>query len=627
MATSPKYKNTKNITSKLTNKRNVSIVLIAIIAAFGAWRVFLSGASPNNCQPEKSINICDIDQVQGNTDNILSNGPEAQDINKRDAANWPLYFGTAFRAPTASLDGAQPVYRVFNESVTWHDYLFDAGVRDKETKNPGKVKNEGIAFYAWPDGSRAGTVPVYRMTQGGGTTKVIFTTDKAWRDKIIAADTNNSDGWKDGGIPFYAFPPTYKAIATDGKPQANPYDCSIQENFVSERCATQRKNLEEAVANGTVGSTNECPETLEAYKKEVFPSRFTQACQDKWNAVLANPSTAPQQSNQQTQPGTSTTNTTGSTPGTAPAPSAAKIACDGDGTSGYRTQFIYLHYEGEPDRLAQKRTEIESMAVRTDQVVQNSAKKTGGIRKVRYVHTNNATDCRLDIQKITLSRSDQSAIVEYGSESLKKLMAKVKEKKFGLTLNERKYVVYVDHNLNTYQNTCGLGGLSVPTEQAEVDAFINKLRAKGAVINTQQDVNNLASTANPEFNMYENLPGIAVFPSGLTNRSWSVACNVPFLAPGEKEPTDAVTHELFHTFGAVGPSTPNGSKKGHCIDEYDVMCYQDEDRPLNFSACSDRASNWLLDCNGNDYFSTNPPAGSYLSNFWNIANSKFLIKS
>jgi len=288
MATSPKSKNTTNNTSKLTNKRNVSIVLIAIIAAFGAWRVFLSGASPNNCQPEKSINICDIDQVQGNTDNILSNGPEAQDINKRDAANWPLYFGTAFRAPTASLDGAQPVYRVFNESVTWHDYLFDAGVKDKETKNPGKVKNEGIAFYAWPDGSRAGTVPVYRLTQGGGTTKVIFTTDRAWRDKLVAADVNNSNGWKDGGIPFYAFPPTYKAISADNKPQANPYDCSIQENFVSDRCTAQRNNLNNAIANGTIAASNDCPATLEAYIKEPFPSRFPQECQDKWNKEASN---------------------------------------------------------------------------------------------------------------------------------------------------------------------------------------------------------------------------------------------------------------------------------------------------------------------------------------------------
>jgi hypothetical protein len=288
MATSPKYKNTTNITSKLTNKRNVSIVLIAIIAAFGAWRVFLSGASPNNCQPEKSVNICDIDQVQGNTDNILSNGPEAQDLNKKDPGTWPLYFGTAFRAPSTSLDGAQPVYRVYNNSVTWHDYMFDASAKSKQAQNPGAVVIEGIAFYAWPDASRTGTVPVYRLSQGGSTTKVIFTTDRAWRDKLVAADVNNSNGWKDGGIPFYAFPPTYQAVGADGKATANPYDCSKQENFISERCTAQRNNLNAAIANGSISASNDCPATLEAYIKEPFPSRFPQACQDKWNKEASN---------------------------------------------------------------------------------------------------------------------------------------------------------------------------------------------------------------------------------------------------------------------------------------------------------------------------------------------------
>ena len=289
MAASPKNKKQPNkITSLLSSKRNISILLIVIIAAFGAWRVFLSGASPNNCQPEKGVNICDIDQVQGNTDNVLSNGPEAYTLNKNDPGNWPLYFGTAFRAPTAALDGAQPVYRLYNGSVTWHDYMLEAGKKDKEAKNPGKVANEGVVFYAWPDGSRPGTVPVYRLTQGGGTLKVLFTTDRAWRDRAIAADINNANGWKDGGIPFYAFPPTYQAVAANGTPQANPYDCSIKENFVSDRCTAQRNNLNNAIATGVISASNDCPATLEAYIKEPFPSRFPQDCQNKWNAQASN---------------------------------------------------------------------------------------------------------------------------------------------------------------------------------------------------------------------------------------------------------------------------------------------------------------------------------------------------
>ena len=271
----------------LSSKRNISILLIVIVAAFGAWRVFLSGAAPYNCQPEKGVNICDIDQVHGNLDNVLSNGPEAQNLGK-DTANWPLYFGAAFRAPTSALDGAQPVYRVYNGSITWHDYMFEAGKRDKEANFPGQVANEGIVFYAWPSASRPGLVPVYRLTQGGGTTKVIFATDRAWRDKLVAADINNKDGWKDGGIPFYAFPPNYQAIAPDNKPQPNPNDCTLRENFVSDRCTAARNALNEAVANGNVAASNDCPATLEVYIKEPFPSRFPQACQDKWNKEQSN---------------------------------------------------------------------------------------------------------------------------------------------------------------------------------------------------------------------------------------------------------------------------------------------------------------------------------------------------
>jgi hypothetical protein len=85
------------------------------------------------------------------------------------------------------------------------------------------------------------------------------------------------------------------------------------------------------------------------------------------------------------------------------------------------------------------------------------------------------------------------------------------------------------------------------------------------------------------------------------------------------------THELFHTLGAVSQQAPNASGGWHCIDEYDVMCYSDDPRyPELRIDCPDRAYDQLLDCGNQDYFSTNPPAGSWLATHWNTADSRFL---
>jgi len=83
---------------------------------------------------------------------------------------------------------------------------------------------------------------------------------------------------------------------------------------------------------------------------------------------------------------------------------------------------------------------------------------------------------------------------------------------------------------------------------------------------------------------------------------------------------NAAAHELGHTLGAVQSTAPNYN--GHCSDEWDLMCYGSDTRV----ACADKDNDRLLDCNKDDYFNTNPPAGSYLATHWNIANSAWLIK-
>jgi hypothetical protein len=89
---------------------------------------------------------------------------------------------------------------------------------------------------------------------------------------------------------------------------------------------------------------------------------------------------------------------------------------------------------------------------------------------------------------------------------------------------------------------------------------------------------------------------------------------------------EVAAHELMHNLGGVQYSAPNSSGGFHCIDEYDVMCYRDSAQsPSLRYDCPDRDEESQLDCGHQDYYHTNPDAGSYLASFWNPANNQFLI--
>lgn len=97
----------------------------------------------------------------------------------------------------------------------------------------------------------------------------------------------------------------------------------------------------------------------------------------------------------------------------------------------------------------------------------------------------------------------------------------------------------------------------------------------------------------------------------------------------------AAAHETFHTLGSVSQGAPHGTRFGHCTDENDIMCYQDEASVELDYVCGDvpatpgtlsntEPENFLLDCNDDDYFDPTRPTTGYLSTAWNIADSSFL---
>jgi hypothetical protein len=100
-------------------------------------------------------------------------------------------------------------------------------------------------------------------------------------------------------------------------------------------------------------------------------------------------------------------------------------------------------------------------------------------------------------------------------------------------------------------------------------------------------------------------------------------------------PSDsAEAHELTHILGGVQPTAPRGTWNYHCSDESELMCYDDDSTadgyvgshgqlvPLVY-VCP-RSHERLLDCGGDDYFSTNPDPSGWLAQHWNVANSSFL---
>jgi hypothetical protein len=63
----------------------------------------------------------------------------------------------------------------------------------------------------------------------------------------------------------------------------------------------------------------------------------------------------------------------------------------------------------------------------------------------------------------------------------------------------------------------------------------------------------------------------------------------------------------------------------HCLDEWDVICYDDDGSGgrSTYVACNTPGAQYW-DCNKDDYFNPTPAPGSYLASHWNLFNSVFM---
>ena len=246
---------------------------------------------------------------------------------------------------------------------------------------------------------------------------------------------------------------------------------------------------------------------------------------------------------------------------------ATTVPCYGNGTDGYRVQVVYARASNVADRFALLAGSFVQWAAAADEVVRASAAETGGTRHFRFV-----TDpaCAVVVNRVTLSPTGDDTFDNTVSELLAQ----------GYDRSDRKYLVYVDANVY-----CGIGEIYY------------------------DDTPNAVPGSNAN-NGHTQVEGMI---ARVDNGCWGQA-------NGSVE-----AHELMHNLGGVQPSAPHATPGMHCTDENDRMCYADgSGGGLMQLLCAITGGENRFDCNHDDYFSTNPPAGSYLATHWNTANSAFL---
>lgn len=253
-------------------------------------------------------------------------------------------------------------------------------------------------------------------------------------------------------------------------------------------------------------------------------------------------------------------------PGTTvpPTDGSGAVVCEGDGVSGRRVQTLYVVASDRTDRFDALKTTLGGYAVNADRQYNASAQQNGAARHLRFVTAPDGSG------GCTLDLR-KVVVSSTADDSFDATITAVKAQGYNRT--DRKYMMWVDANV-----VCGVGSMYLDSRPEQTNAN------------------------NGSYAQY------ARADAGCWNY--------------------AEAHELMHNLGGVQKDAPNATPYGHCSDEYDEMCYDDDGSgPVAMrQVCSTSSFSTLFDCNDDDYFHAGaPPAGSYLATHWNTATSAFLI--
>ncbi|MEW6476069.1 MAG: Calx-beta domain-containing protein [Actinomycetota bacterium] len=238
--------------------------------------------------------------------------------------------------------------------------------------------------------------------------------------------------------------------------------------------------------------------------------------------------------------------------------------CFGDGRSGPRFQAIYARASDRVDNYAASVPTIRLGAAEADAVFMASAAASGAIRHIRWQHDAN---CQPTVDHVILSPS--------GDDDLAQTIAELTA--LGYTDPNRKYVVWMDA-----EALCGISSY-YEDDRPGADNF-----------------NNGNPVAPPTV-------------SRIDRGCWALG----------SQGTSIEAHEIMHALGAVMPTAPHSTILGHCTDDADRMCYED-DLTIRVNTVCASNEEAVFDCRKDDYFNAAGNPVGYLASHWNTARSAFL---